>query len=243
MSRHIAVIDVGKTNATLALVDAATLNEIAVVTRPNRILHGPPWPHFDLEGHWGFFIEGLRTVRTEHGVDAISITTHGAAAVLLDAAGGSAALMLNYEHDGPDALAAEYDTLWPRFEQTGAPRPGAGLNPGAQLHWMLRTDPGLEARLAHVVTYPQYWGYRLTGVLASDVTSLGCHSDLWQPFAARASDLVAKLGMSGRLAPPRPASDVLGVVTPDIAALTGLAPDTPVACGIHDPTLRSIRMC
>ena len=27
--------------------------------------------------------------------------------------------------------------------------------------------------------YPQYWAYRLTGVLANEVTSLGCHTDLW----------------------------------------------------------------
>ena len=48
---HVAVIDIGKTNAKLALVDGNTLAEIAVVTRPNKVLPGPPWPHFDLEGH------------------------------------------------------------------------------------------------------------------------------------------------------------------------------------------------
>ena len=36
-ARHIAVLDVGKTNAKLVLVDAATLDEIDVLTRPNRI--------------------------------------------------------------------------------------------------------------------------------------------------------------------------------------------------------------
>jgi hypothetical protein len=33
---RIAVIDIGKTNAKLALVEGGTLAEIAVVTRPNR---------------------------------------------------------------------------------------------------------------------------------------------------------------------------------------------------------------
>lgn len=126
--RHIAVIDLGKTIAKLALVDAARLDEIAVVTRPNLVLPGPPWPHFDLEGHWTFLIEALRAFHSEHRVDAISVTTHGAAAVLLDAKGGLAAPMLDYEHDGPDALAADYDALRPDFAQTGSPRLGAGLN-------------------------------------------------------------------------------------------------------------------
>ena len=83
--KHIAVIDIGKTNAKLALVEAGTLREIAVETRPNRVLPGPPWPHFDLEGHWDFLLHHLAAFHAAHGVDAISITTHGAAAVLLDA--------------------------------------------------------------------------------------------------------------------------------------------------------------
>ncbi|MFM2355407.1 MAG: rhamnose kinase RhaK, partial [Pseudomonadota bacterium] len=48
--RHIGVIDIGKTNAKVALVDLATRTEIAVETTPNRILPGPPWPHHDTEG-------------------------------------------------------------------------------------------------------------------------------------------------------------------------------------------------
>ena len=231
---HVAVIDIGKTNAKLALVDGDTLAEIAVVTRPNKVLPGPPWPHFDLEGHWHFFLNHLADFHAKHGVDAISVTTHGAACVLLDRDGGLAAPMLDYEHPGPDALAEEYDALRPDFAQTGSPRLPMGLNLGAQLHWMLQTDPGLNARLAHVLTYPQYWGWRLTGGLASDVTSLGCHTDLWHPFRGGFSDLVERLDLTGRIAPARRADEVLGMLRADIAAQTGLCPETPVAVGIHD---------
>ena len=231
---HIAVIDIGKTNAKLALVDAADLSELAVETRPNRVIPGPPWPHFDLSGHWAFLLDALARFHARHRVDAISVTTHGASAVLLDAAGGLAAPMLDYEHDGPDSCAADYDALRPGFDDTGSPRLGAGLNLGAQLHWMLQRDPGLRDRLAHVVTYPQYWGFRLTGVRASDVTSLGCHTDLWDPWRGRPSALLDRLGLAGRLAPPRRAADLLGPVSAQVARITGLSPRTPVATGIHD---------
>ena len=231
---HVAVIDIGKTNAKLALVDLDSLAEIAVVTRPNAVLPGPPWPHFDLDGHWDFLLEALAVFNSEHGVDAISVTTHGAAAVLLDADGRLAAPMLDYEHPGPDALAAAYDALRPPFEDTGSPRLPMGLNLGAQLHWMFATDPGLLDRTATIVTYPQYWGYRLTGRAATDVSSLGCHTDLWQPFAGRVSSLVKTLGIGGKLAPARPSNDVLGPILHEIARRTGLAPDTPVHVGIHD---------
>lgn len=231
---RIAVIDIGKTNAKLALVDGETLAELAVVTRPNRVLQGPPWPHFDLDGHWQFLCSGLREFHARHGIDAISITTHGASGVLLTANDGLAAPMLDYEHVGPDGLAAQYDALRPPFEETGSARLPMGLNLGAQLHWQFAIDPDLAARTAHLLTYPQYWGHRLTGERASDVTSLGCHTDLWNPWQGAPSALVDRLGMTGKLAPARRPAEVLGLLGPDRAREIGLRRGTPVMVGIHD---------
>ncbi len=231
---HVAVIDIGKTNAKLALVDRATLAEIAVVTRPNTVLPGPPWPHFDLEGHWRFLLEGLSAFNAAHGVDAIAITAHGASVVLLDADGALAAPMLDYEHAGPDDLARDYNRQRPDFAETGSPRLAGGLNVGAQLHWMFAQDPGLCVRTAQIVTYPQYWAYRLTGIATTERTSLGCHTDLWNPTADHLSPLAARLGVADKIAPLRMASDILGPITADVAAHTGLPMDTPVTCGIHD---------
>ena len=47
--RHVAVIDIGKTNAKLALVDLETLSEVAVRTTPNTVLTDGLYPHFDCE--------------------------------------------------------------------------------------------------------------------------------------------------------------------------------------------------
>ncbi|QHQ35910.1 FGGY-family carbohydrate kinase [Algicella marina] len=231
---RVAVIDIGKTNAKLALVDLARLEEIAVVTRPNTVLPGPPWPHFDVEGHWAFVLEGLARFHAEQGVDAIAVTTHGASCALLDAQGGLAAPILDYEHDGPDAVAAEYDALRPGFDETGSSRLPQGLNVGAQLHWMLGEMPGLRERVATVLTYPQYWAHRLTGVAASDVTSLGCHTDLWSPTTGRFTELPQRLGLGGKMAAPRRPGELLGRVLPQVARATGLPQDTPVVTGIHD---------
>ena len=230
----IAVIDVGKTNAKLALVEEGSLREISVVTRPNKVLPGPPWPHFDLDGHWDFFLHHLAEIHATWGVDAISVTTHGAAAVLLDQAGNLAVPMLDYEHDGPDDLAAAYDALRPDFAQTGSPRLPRGLNLGAQLLWMFGADPDLRDRVAHVLTYPQYWGWRLTGQMACDVSSLGCHTDLWAPSAAQFSPLVARLGLTGKMGAPRRPDGQLGTLLPAVATMTGLSLQTPVSVGIHD---------
>ena len=232
--RHIAVIDIGKTNAKLALVDRAAMRELAVLTRPNRVLPGPPYPHFDTDGHWRFILAGLAQLHTSHGVDGIAMTAHGACAALLGADGHLAAPVLDYEHDGPEDTAAGYDALRPAFAQTGSPRLAKGLNLGAQLHWLLARDAGLRARVRHVVTWPQCWGYLLTGKFACDVSSLGCHTDLWDPQTGQFSTVVDRLGLRGIMAQPMRPDAVLGAVLPAIAKATGLAHDTPVVCGIHD---------
>ncbi|WP_187430357.1 L-fuculokinase [Roseobacter fucihabitans] len=232
--RHIAVIDIGKTNAKLALVDLATRTEIAVVTRPNKGLQGPPWAHFDTDGHWDFLLGALKTFHRAHHVDAISVTTHGASIALLDRDGVLAAPIIDYEHPIPDAIAAAYDALRPPFAHTGSPRLANGLNAGAQLHYMFAQDPRLLARTDKIVTYPQYWGHRLTGVAACDVTSIGCHTDLWHPTSGTFSDVVDRLGLAGKIAPVRKSGDILGTLLPSIAKATGLPPATPVAVGMHD---------
>lgn len=231
--RHAAIIDIGKTNVKLALVDLATRAEVAVRTTPNLVRPGPPWPHFDTEAQWDFLCGALREMAVRHGVDAIGVTTHGACAALLDARGGLAAPVLDYEHDGPDSCRAAYEAIRPPFARTGSPGLPLGLNLGAQLFWQLRVDPGLRDRIAHVVMWPQYWGHRLTGAVASDICSLGCHTDLWEPGARGFSSLPAALGLHGRMAPPRLPGEVLGVLRPALQTALGIGA-VPVICGLHD---------
>ena len=70
--------------------------------------------------------------------------------------------------------------------------------------------------------------------MATDVTSLGCHTDIWLPRERRFSDLPERLGIAQKLAPARSPSDRLGYTTGEISAQIGLAHPVPVHCGIHD---------
>ncbi|MFD0979585.1 FGGY-family carbohydrate kinase [Tropicimonas aquimaris] len=232
--RNVAVIDIGKTNAKLALVDMDALAEIDVRTTPNVVHEGPPYPHFDIDRLWAFILEGLAGFHETHGIDAISVTTHGASVALLDQIGGLAAPVLDYEFSGPDDFSDAYEAIRPKFERTGAPRLPMGLNAGAQLHWLLNSQPRLRERINKVVTYPQFWVARLTGIACTEVTSLGCHTDLWEPEAGRFSTLPEQLGLSDKMAPVRVPTDKVGAVVPMLARATGLAEGTPVFCGIHD---------
>ena len=232
--RCVLVLDIGKTNVKLALVDADAGRELAVRRQPNGVLPGPPYPHFDTGAIWRFVLESLADLGREATPEALSITAHGATGALVRRDGELALPVLDYEHDGPDELAAEYDALRPGFAETGSPRLPGGLNLGAQIFWQMRRFPDAAAEAALFLTWPQYWAYRLTAVAAVEATSLGCHTDLWLPRAGRFSPLVTGQGWDRLMPPLRRAADVLGPIRPEIAAETGLPPDLPVLCGIHD---------
>ncbi|PYE88009.1 FGGY-family carbohydrate kinase [Phyllobacterium leguminum] len=249
---HIAVLDVGKTNAKAVIVDSATGAEIATRTMPNRVLSGPPYPHYDIETLWRFFLTALTEFTRTPGFDAISITTHGASAALLKQGqekceavfrpdlrnnkieDGLAMPVLDYEHAYPDDIREHYAALRPDFSETASPLLSGGLNLGAQLHYQKTAFPNLFARVHTILTYPQYWAWRLTGIAACETTSLGCHTDLWNPHTGCVSSLVDTLEIAPLLAPVRSAFDVLSHVLPEIATQIGLDHPIPVHCGIHD---------
>lgn len=231
---NIAVIDIGKTNAKLALVDLSTQTELAVVTRPNSVLDKAPYPHFDVDGHWQFLLKGLNDFNREFGVDGISVTTHGACVALLDGSGELATPILDYEHTAIQDIQEAYGNIRPRFEETGSPALSNGLNAGAQLFWLFQQDQTLLDRTQTILTYPQYWVHRLTGIATSDVSSLGCHTDIWNPFKKDYSSLVDKLAIRSKLAEPKNSNEIAGQILPEISKQINLPENTPVVCGVHD---------
>lgn len=233
-ARTIGVIDIGKSNAKVAVVDLDSRSEIAVRKMPNAVLNNGLYPHFDIDALWAFICDGLAELNAIHPFDALSVTTHGASAALIDAEGNLALPVLDYEYAGPDEVAASYDAARPAFSESFTPRLPGGLNVGAQLYWQARKFPEEFSRTQWVLTYPQYWSFRLTGVAAAEITSLGCHTDLWNFETDLYSSLVLNEGWLGKMPEVRPASDVLGLVTPDLAARLGFTKPMPVHSGIHD---------
>jgi sugar (pentulose or hexulose) kinase len=230
---NVAVLDVGKTNVKAVIVDREAGREIAARTRANQVLTDGPYPHFDVDGIFAFFREALAELHSMFGFEAISITAHGASGVFLDD-NGLALPVLDYEFRYPAEIDAAYDSIRPPFAKTFSPRLPGGLNLGAQFHYQKAAFPEALERVRTIVTYPQYWGWRLTGVAATDVTSLGCHTDLWLPREGRFSDLPERLGIASKLAPVRIPSDLLGYTTQEVSTRIGLAHPVPVHCGIHD---------
>ena len=237
--RATVVLDIGKTNAKLTLIDAAGAT-LASLRRANSVLDVAPYPQLDTEALWAWMLDTLRLFARQADITTIVPVTHGATAALVDEH-GLVLPVLDYEATAPLAEAARYAALRPPFAQTCSPALPAGLNLGRQLHWLSLQFPADFDRTRHILAYPQYWAWRLSGVAAGEVTSLGCHTDLWQPLSGNYSTLVDKLGWQHLLPPLRAAWDALGPLRPELAELTGISGSCQVLCGIHDSNASLLR--
>ncbi|HTU66583.1 MAG TPA: hypothetical protein VMF52_11580 [Steroidobacteraceae bacterium] len=236
----IAVFDVGKTNAKIALVDPALGQEIWSARRPNEIVDGPDGRELDVVRIETWLLDSLRAAPERERVVAIVPIAHGAAAVLLDHDGAVLAAP-DYEDPRFDTVADEYAPLRDAWTLTYSPHLPLGLNLGRQLFYIQTRRPALFDRCAHILTYPQYWSWRLSGVMSTEVTSLGTHTDLWRPHEQTYSQLARKQGWARRMPSMRNAWDRLGPLRAGIAAATGLPADCEAACGIHDSNASYLR--
>lgn len=229
----VALIDIGKTNAKLSVVDPQSGAEIRGSRRANAVIQGPLTRELDVEGIGSWLLEALRDAPHRERIRVIVPVAHGAAAVLLDRDDRVIAAP-DYEDPRFEQINDTYRTQRDAYQDTYSPDLPLGLNLGRQLFFLEETQPQLFSRVTHVLPYPQYWAWRLSGVMATEVTSLGCHSDLWLPRDDRLSLLAEARGWRGLFPPRKLASDLLGPISAEVAAATGLDPQCQVACGIHD---------
>jgi sugar (pentulose or hexulose) kinase len=235
MSRCVAVFDVGKTNIKLVVFDRGG-GVLAERSAPNvPLAPHSEWPYLrlDTEGAWSFLIDALRELGARFYIEAISTTTHGCAGVLMES-DGPALPPLDYEFDGFAAVDANYDAARPPFDEARSPLLSRGLNLGRHIFYYERCYPAQFKQATAFLTYAQYFGWRLGGTMASEVTSLGAHTDLWRPNEGDLSSLVDALGWRRLFPPMRKAGDTLGTIKREIAHATGLSADVRIICGAHD---------
>ena len=235
MNECVAVFDLGKTNMKVVVFDGAGKVVAERGHRNASISADARWPYRRLytEGAWAFLIGALGELGAQLPIEAISISAHGAAGVLVG--DKDAALpAVDYEFDIDRSVAAEYDKLRPPFEETLSPNLPRGLNLGRQVYYLQRRFPAEFAVARAFLPYPQYWSWRLSGVAATECTSMGSHTDLWRPNEGSLSSMIDKLGWRRLFPPTRNAWDTLGTLTPEVAAATGLAANVRVVCGAHD---------
>lgn len=233
-------VDIGKTNLKVSVGSAGGAS-IFQRTAPNFMDAGGSYPHFDVNAIWDWLLSVTAEAAGVFPIRRICVAAHGAAAALIradpDADGRSDGLalpVLDYEWDGVREYDEQYDLLRPAFAECLSPALPAGLNLGRQIFWQARRFPKEFAQVSRILPYAQYWSWRLSGVAASEVSSLGSHTDLWAPRKKTWSSFVERVGWGRLFAPVSPAWAELGPVLPSVAENAGLDADCTVLTGVHD---------
>ncbi|MCF6263306.1 MAG: hypothetical protein L3J24_06940 [Xanthomonadales bacterium] len=232
MAELIAVVDIGKSNIRFSFMDE-DLKTHHRAALESRVVETDLYPCYPVDEIFAWIIEELKSISQRHVIQSIVVITHGAAIALTD--GNELILpVMDYEFTGPEEYSSEYDLLAADFGTTGSPRLPAGLNLGRQLYWQQKKFPQQFSKGSCWLMYPQYWAWRLSGIASTEVTSLGCHTDLWQAAKDKYSGFALRQGWDKHFPPFRKAWDELGKIRPEIVLQTGISPDCVVTCGVHD---------
>lgn len=158
--------------------------------------------------------------------------THGATAVALTD-DGIALPVRDYETPIDRQISNAYDARRTPFEDTGSPPLPAGLNLGRQLYAQQCTDRAF-AEAGTLLTYPQYWTWRWSGAAGSDVSSLGCHTDLWLPRQGTWSPLACEMGWNHKFPPLVRAGGIAGPLSWQMSRRIQARNLVDVHWGVHD---------
>jgi sugar (pentulose or hexulose) kinase len=228
------VLDVGKTRTKLLAIDAdgSLLDHWDHGSKAAASAFG--YQALDTAGVKNWLVDTMASLGPlRKSVRTIVPITHGAAlAGVHDEA--LAFPVPDYEFEGFD----ERDKTWlaglDPFEETLSPSLPLGLNLAVQLDWLERHYAQRAATVEQWMPYAQYWAWWLTGIASSELSSLGCHTQLWRPGARTWSELAVRRGWAKRFAPVRNAWDVIGTLRPKLARTLGLPENVEVLCGAHD---------
>lgn len=228
----IIVIDIGKTNSKVIRFESEHCRCLAAYTTVTPRV-SVPYPCLDDRALFGWLTDTLGKLHEPERVGWIVPISHGAAFALIDPIALTLPIM-DYEANIPTNLYKAYEVARPPFAVTGSPSLPQGQNAGRQLYWQRTFDPHAWERTTAILALPQYIGWRLTGGLASEVSALGCHTDLWEPDSGSFSSLAHAIGVAARAPPLRPANTTLGPLLPHWQRQWRFDSACKVLVGAHD---------
>lgn len=182
MKKVIAIFDIGKTNKKLLLFDE-DLKLIQLQEQPfEEITDEEGFPCDDISAIETWIISITKNLSLIYEIIAINFTTYGATLVYLDENGNRVTPLYNYLKPLPEDVL---DNFYERYgdskeflRKTASPKLGM-LNSGLQILWLKNKKPEVYAKVKNILHFPQYLSYLFTKKIASEYTSIGCHTALW----------------------------------------------------------------
>lgn len=226
-----AVFDIGKTNKKLFVFD----DELHIVYEKTEHLS-------EVLDDDGFLCEDVATLtdwmrqslvsllaNPDFTITRLNFSGYGASFVHLDRTGKPATPLYNYLKPFPenclDQFYKQYGSRESIARQTASPALGH-LNSGMQLFWLKHAKPKLFKNIAVSLHLPQFLSSVFSGYYFSDITGVGCHTQLWDFEKNRYHDWVMTEKLDNLLPPVVPSNSHLPISMDGHALTCGV--------GLHD---------
>lgn len=232
------IFDIGKTNKKALVFDSdyQVVDEKQVIFNEIGDIDGDPTDDLPKIEVWmRKILRGYKNLNITH----INFATYGATLAHLDAKGKLLAAPFNYlkkidarfKTDFLNENGEEIDFCL----ETASPNLDVLLNSGFQLYWLKKERPEFFNKIKMTLHLPQYFSYALTGQLASEYTSIGCHTMMWDFNKKTYHNWLEKEQMSALFPPIQPISTTFHPERFRYGQLSrGQLSPVKVGIGIHD---------
>jgi len=227
----IAIFDIGKTNKKLFLFDEQYRMVLEKTQQFEETIDDEGDACENLPALTGWVLQSLQEVMDNPDIHlkALNFSTYGASFVHIDREGRPVAPLYNYLKAFPPDLHqqfyARYGGELTFSMHTASPVLGH-LNSGLQLYYIKHRKPALFDRIHYSLHLPQYMSFLVTGRPYSDITSIGCHTALWNFPQNHYHEWLYREGISDKLAAIFPSDQVM--------PSSWQGQPLPVGVGLHD---------
>ena len=234
----LAIFDVGKTNKKLFLFDEDYQIVFEKSARFTETVDEDGFPCENIESLRLSIFDSLSEVfrMKEFKIRAVNFSAYGASFVYSGEDGRPLTPLYNYLKEYPEELSEKFYKDYGGKEQlsvvTASPVLGS-LNSGLQLYRVKYQKPEIFTKIKYALHLPQYLSFLLSGQPFSELTSVGCHTFMWDFARNRYHEWVQHEGLTEKLPPILSPGKVVPALFPGNNYKVGI--------GLHDSSAAIIQ--
>ena len=200
----IAIFDIGKTNKKLFLFNEQYKIVFEQAYRFDEITDEDGFPCEDISALTNWVNNSLSSIINlkNEKVVAVNFSTYGASFVHTDKEGKPVAPLYNYLKPFPEKFKEQFYKKYGGeqvFSKTTASPLLGNLNSGLQLYRLKNEQPELFEKIRYSLHLPQYFNSIITGRSYADITSIGCHTGMWDFQKNTYHEWLKREGIIGKL--------------------------------------------
>jgi sugar (pentulose or hexulose) kinase len=202
----ILIFDVGKTNKKLLLFNEQYEVVYEESIQLKEIKDEDDFPCEDMDALTDWIKNSFDKIINDKRfhVSAINFSAYGASFVNIDKDGKTITPLYNYLKPYPEKIKQQFYATYGDenviARETASPVLGS-LNSGLQLYRLKYQQPEIFNQIKYSLHLPQYLSFIFSKECATDITSVGCHTMLWNFEEKNYHEWVYKEGIDKKFAP------------------------------------------